>query len=90
MNANITTGRGMHLRWCNYSGRGDATTWARSGDVRRCEHGRVQLAYDVPGSIPAYWRDLSPVGNPILYRRAANALTRTTPPGSTGETGGQR
>jgi len=82
MNANITTSRGAHRQWCNYSGRGDATTWAFPGDVRRCEHGRVQLAYDVPGSIPAYWRDLSPVWNPILRRRAVKALACPTPQAS--------
>lgn len=78
--ANITTSRGDHRRWCDYSGHGDAKTWAFPGDVRRCPHGRIQLAYDVPGSVPAYWRDLSPVFTPLLYRRARRALTTVTPP----------
>lgn len=79
---NITTRRGAHRQQCNYSGYGDVTTWAWAGQVRRCTHGRIQLAFAVPGSIPAYWRDLSPIWTPVLYRRASKALTRVTPPGS--------
>src|SRR5688500_157924 len=46
----------------------------REGDVRRCVHGRVMVGVDVPGSGGVYWVDLSPVFNPIRYRRAVKAL----------------
>jgi hypothetical protein len=72
--ATITTWRDVHRRWCNYSGRGDTSTWALPGEVRRCPHGLIQLAYEVPGSAAAYWRDLSPILTPVKDRRARRAL----------------
>lgn len=71
---NIRTVADEHRR-CRYPGHGPVSTWARAGDVRRCPHGRIQLAYEVPGSVPAYWRDLSPVWDLFTYRRARRALT---------------
>jgi len=57
--------------------------WGFPGDVRRCPHGVLQLGFDVPGTVPCYWRDLHPVLTPILRRRAVRALdaaTRTPAP----------
>jgi hypothetical protein len=54
--------------------------WGRPGDLRRCEHGRLQIRTEVgPGSRSMgpgtdWWRDLSPIWTPILYRRAMKAL----------------
>lgn len=52
----------------------------RLGDVRRCVHRRVQVLTEVgpnarvagPGT--HWWRTLSPIWNPIDYRRATKAL----------------
>lgn len=52
----------------------------RLGDVRRCPHGKVQVLTDVgpyartagPGT--HWWRTLSPIFDPITYRRARRAL----------------
>jgi hypothetical protein len=52
----------------------------RVGDVRRCEHGHVQLRAQtsprsrMQGPGMDYWRTLSPIWDPILYRRARRAL----------------
>lgn len=63
------------------SGRWDDMGWHGSaGDVRRCVHGKIQLRTQVsirarmqgPGT--DWWRTLSPVFDPILYRRAQKAL----------------
>jgi hypothetical protein len=77
---NIRTSRGNHRRYCTQP-RLKIEEWGQPGDVRRCEHGRIMLGFEVPGTIPPYWRDLSPIWTPILYRRALNALTRVLPPG---------
>ena len=53
--------------------------WGSAGDVRRCEHGRVMIGYERPGLIPAEWADLSPVFDPIKYRRAVRALAKLLP-----------
>lgn len=50
--------------------------WAFEGDVRRCPHGVLQVARNVVGRGSAQWFDLSPVFNPIEYRRADRALSR--------------
>lgn len=50
------------------------------GDVRYCEHGKPQVLTEVsphariqgPGT--DWWRTLSPVWDPITYRRAKKAL----------------
>lgn len=60
-------------RWCRLPAT-HLSDWGRAGDVRRCPHGRTQLGYEVPGTIPCYWRDLHPVLTPLLYRRARRAL----------------
>lgn len=57
-------------------------TWHehRPGDVRRCNHGKIQILTQVPitarvqGPGTNYWRDLSPIWDPIKYRRANKAL----------------
>lgn len=55
-------------------------TRGRLDDVRRCQHGKVQMLVDVPDNHPIqgpgmwYWFDLSRIFNPILYRRATQAL----------------
>ena len=73
MSANIRTSRGDHRRYCTRP-RFEVHEWGRPGDVRRCEHGRVMLGYEVPGTVPPYWMDLSPIFTPIRYRRAIRAL----------------
>lgn len=79
----IATARDEHRRYCgqpeggwlgDMKPSGDHRNWGWPGDVRRCVHGKVMIGYEVMGTVPAYWRDLSPVWNPILYRRARNAL----------------
>lgn len=72
---NVLTTRQEHARYCYQPSFGSATDWGRPGDVRRCEHGYVQIGFEVQGTIPCYWRDLSPVFTPILWRRARKALT---------------
>lgn len=50
------------------------------GDVRRCQHGRIQIRTEigpnarVAGPGTDWWRTLSRLRNPILYRRAKRAL----------------
>jgi len=52
----------------------------RPGDVRRCPHARIQELTQVPitartqGPGTDYWRDLSPIWDPIKYQRARKAL----------------
>lgn len=52
----------------------------RLGDVRRCPHGKVQVlteigpAARVAGPGTHWWRTLSPVFTPFLFRRARAAL----------------
>ncbi|MEV4991225.1 hypothetical protein [Pseudarthrobacter sp. LMD1-1-1.1] len=54
----------------------------RTGDVRYCPHGRIQVLTQVPitartqGPGTDYWRTLSPIWDPIKYRRARKALGR--------------
>lgn len=57
------------------------TAWQhRLGDVRRCPHGKLQVlteigpAARVAGPGTHWWRTLSPVFTPVLYRRARAAL----------------
>lgn len=68
---NITTTQQTH-RSCLTASEHPATVCV--GDVRRCIHGRLQLAYrryvNVSG---CHWRDLHPLWTPVLYRRAARA-----------------
>lgn len=78
---NIQTAVQDHRRHCDQPGweyrDGNAFPgWARPGDVRRCDHGRIQIAYEVIGCTSASFRDLSPVFNPILWRRARAALRK--------------
>lgn len=72
--ANIMTAGEDHRRYCT-GPRFEVAEWGRPGDVRRCEHGKIMLGYEVLGVVPPYWRDLSPIFNPILHRRARKALT---------------
>lgn len=59
----------------------------RVGEVRRCQHGRVQVCYQigyrsryvVDVSTPL-WRTLSRFWTPRLYREAVAALESTPPP----------
>jgi hypothetical protein len=54
--------------------------WGQPGDVRRCVHGHLQVRTQVgpnarvagPGT--DWWRTLSPIFTPVLYRRAKRAL----------------
>lgn len=52
----------------------------RVGDVRRCHHGHIQLRTQtsprsrLQGPGMDYWQTLSPIWNPVLYRRARKAL----------------
>lgn len=54
---------------------------SRVGNVRRCQHGRVQVCYQVGYRTPRMvdvatplWRTLSRVWTPRLYREAVAAL----------------
>jgi hypothetical protein len=59
----------------------DLGWYGRPGDVRRCTHGKIQLRTQTsihsraqgPGT--DWWRTLSPIFDPILYRRARKALS---------------
>lgn len=61
---------------------GEPNWFGRPGDLRRCEHGRLQVRTQVsehariqgPGT--DWWRDLHPVWTPILWRRAQKAMKR--------------
>lgn len=71
---NILTNRERHRR-CQQPNHGPWDEWGDVGDVRRCEHGRIQEAYEVRGVVPPYWMDLSPFWTPIRYWRARRALS---------------
>lgn len=53
---------------------------SRVGDVRLCPHGRVQVRTEtsprsrLQGPGMDWWRTLSPIWNPLTYRRAVRAL----------------
>lgn len=79
---NIRNASDDHRRYCGYPTIGTDRDWGRPGDVLRCEHGHIMLGYEVPGCTSAYWQTLSPVFNPIKYRRARRALTTPLPPGA--------
>lgn len=49
------------------------------GDIRICPHGRIQVGYEVMGCTAPYFRDLSRVYNPILWRRAKRLITQGLP-----------
>ena len=80
----ILTKRQEHDRYCHQPeggwlgdmkpSEGENPRWGWPGDVRVCVHGVIMLGVEVPGSVPAYWRDLSPIWTPVLYRRAKHAL----------------
>ncbi|MGW4126384.1 hypothetical protein [Nocardia sp. NPDC004711] len=44
------------------------------GDVRRCEHGQIWMY--LPGWSGFHWVRLSPMLNPLKYRRAVRALAK--------------
>lgn len=71
---NIMTKRQEHHEYCHYPAH-ELNEWGRVGDVRRCEHGVIQIGYEVRGTIPPYWRDLHWFWNPVRYRRAKRALS---------------
>jgi hypothetical protein len=56
------------------------------GDVRRCSHDHIQLLTKTPdyarvqGPGTHWWKTLSPIFNPIDYRKAKRALTPNRPP----------
>lgn len=82
----IRTAQEEHDRYCNQPEGGwlgdmkpekDAsypTNWGSEGDVRICVHGKVMLGVEVPGMTPCYWRTLSRIWTPFLYRRAMKVL----------------
>lgn len=57
----------------------------RDGDIRRCPHGKLQMATTVlqpPGHVPSRtlaWRDLSPVMSPLLFWSASRILRDPAP-----------
>lgn len=67
---NILTRMQEHRLYCQ-----NPPELAWSGDVRRCEHGRIQMAHAVPGFGSAQWFDLSPLAHPLNYRRARRVLS---------------
>lgn len=72
--SNILSTHQQHERYCTQARFTSPHTWGRVGDVRRCEHGRIMMAYDVPGVVPPYWRTLHPIWTPVLHWRARRAL----------------
>lgn len=68
---NILTERQKHGRYCTQPYANVPRGYP--GDVRRCQHGYIMLAYEVPGLIPPMWRTLN-WSFPILYLRARKAL----------------
>lgn len=67
----IATDRDVHDRYCTQAD--DAS--ADPGDVRRCPHGRLMVAYTVLGLAACQWWTLSPVWTPVLWWRARRALS---------------
>lgn len=62
-------------------GRWDDRAWqGMAGDVRRCVHGKIQLRRQtsirsrMQGPGTDWWQTLSPIFDPVLYRRARKAL----------------
>ena len=59
---------------------GTMTWWGQPGDVKRCPHGKIMMRCEVglharvagPGT--DYWRELSPILDPIKYQLARKAL----------------
>jgi hypothetical protein len=51
-----------------------ASRRGRPGDLRRCPHGLVMLGYEVMGHAAPYWRTLSPLWTPLLWRRARKRM----------------
>lgn len=49
---------------------------ARSGDVRRCQHGRLQMVDHPRAASLRLWYDLDFIDAPILWWRARRALAR--------------
>jgi hypothetical protein len=60
---------------------GTMTWWGVPGDVKRCPHGKLMVRRQVGPNAPVagpgtdWWQTLSPVFNPIDYRRARKALS---------------
>jgi hypothetical protein len=78
--ANILTRQQEHERYCTRlpaSSRSYCCEYHKMGvvgDVRRCDHGYLMLAYEVRGLIPPRWRTLNVIWTPVLYWRAHRAL----------------
>lgn len=82
--ANITRATHANCWRLEFTSNGDWDSngfWGRVGDVRRCVHGKIQIRRQVsihsrtagPGT--DWWQTLSPIWDPILYRRARKALS---------------
>lgn len=69
MNRNINTRYDTHRMFCDRSEAGD-----RSGDVRICKHGKIQMNYGILGLSGGIWQDLSPFWHPIKFNRAKKVL----------------
>lgn len=60
--------------------RNDRSFWGLPGDVRRCTHGKIQVRTQthlnsrMQGPGTDWWRTLSPIFDPVQYRRAKKAL----------------
>lgn len=76
----LRTWRDDHRDFCRYSRSGTTEMSGSRGDVRRCDHGKVQIAFEVPGLVPPLWRDISRWLDLFRYRRAARALEGASPP----------
>lgn len=53
--------------------------WGQVGDVMICKHGKIMVRTEtsstrIAGPGTDWWRTLSPIFNPIEYRRAKRAL----------------
>lgn len=74
--SNLQTWRQKHRRYCHQP---DHEYIYNVGDVRICDHGKVQVGIEVLGSGSPYFRDLSPIANPILWQRAKRLIAKGLP-----------
>jgi hypothetical protein len=74
--------RPSHLDCGRLDHSGPMTWLGFPGDVKECPHGKLMVRTEAgPGSRIAgpgtdWWRTLSPIFNPIQYRRARKALAQ--------------
>lgn len=65
---NLLTKRQAHALYCEDPGDMRPSV----GDVRRCQHGHIQMAWSLPGFGQCHWFDINPLS--LTYWRARRAL----------------